>query len=326
MTDAPILLLAAPDLLDALERWRRRLADERRAAAKTVEAYERDITQFLRFLTLHLGAPPTLNDLASLKTLDIRAFLAKRRLDDGVGARTLGRGLAGVRSLIRDLERDGHLNAAAFTATRTPKAPKSLPRPLAIADAKRVVDPGESLADEPWIAARDAAVMSLLYGCGLRISEALGLTRADVEGLRAAKAASVAGTLRVTGKGGKTRVVPVLPVVSVAIEAYLSQVPYRLAAAEPVFRGAKGGVLSARVVQLAMERLRGALDLPDSATPHALRHSFATHLLSGGGDLRTIQELLGHASLSTTQVYTGVDQERLIALYDQAHPRARKAG
>lgn len=318
MTDAAPLVFAAPDLLDALARWRRRLADERRAAAKTVEAYERDIGQFLRFLTLHLGAPPTLADLADLKTLDIRAFLAKRRMEDGVGARTLGRGLAGVRSLIRDLEREGLLDAAAFTATRTPKAPKSLPRPLAAPDAKRVVNVAESLSDEPWIAARDAAVLSLLYGCGLRISEALSLTRAQ--------APHAGGVLRVTGKGGKTRLVPVLPVVAAAVADYVKQVPYALPADSALFRGAKGGPLSARVVQLAMERLRGALGLPDSATPHALRHSFATHLLAGGGDLRTIQELLGHASLSTTQVYTAVDQDRLIALYDQAHPRARRAG
>jgi integrase/recombinase XerC len=199
---------------------------------------------------------------------------------------------------------------------RTPKAPKTLPHPLPASAALRLADAGESLAEEPWVAARDAAVFALLYGCGLRISEALGLARRDApsEATRA---------LRVTGKGGKTRIVPVLPAVARGIEDYLRLCPYQLAPEEALFRGVKGGPLSPRIVQLALERLRGAMGLPDDATPHALRHSFATHLLGAGGDLRTIQELLGHASLSTTQIYTQVDAARLLDVWSRTHPRAR---
>jgi integrase/recombinase XerC len=197
---------------------------------------------------------------------------------------------------------------------RAPKQPKSLPKPLNAGDALRVVDATEQMADEPWIAARDAAVLTLLYACGLRISEALALTREDFS--------AGAETLRVTGKGGKTRIVPLLPAARAAVEDYLAQAPFSPAPAAPIFRGARGGPLQPAIVQKAMRLMRVALDLPDTATPHALRHSFATHLLAGGGDLRTIQELLGHASLSTTQVYTGVDTARLLDIYDRAHPRA----
>lgn len=317
MTSRPapeILILAAPDLLDGLARWRRHLAAERRAATETLEAYDRDVTQFLRFLTEHLGAPPSIAALSELKPADLRAFLARRR-GDGVGSRSLGRNLAGVRSLARFLERRDQVNAAPYRAIRSPKAAKSLPKPLPASAARRLVDPGESLAEEPWVAARDAAVFALLYGCGLRISEALGLTPTTAP-------LGQARSLRVTGKGGKTRIVPVLPAVVRAIEEYLRLCPFRLAADEPLFRGVKGGPLSPRLIQLALERLRGALGLADTATPHALRHSFATHLLGGGGDLRTIQELLGHASLSTTQVYTAVDAARLLDVWSKTHPRA----
>lgn len=309
-----ILILAAPDLAEALGRWRRSLAAERRASAKTVEAYDRDVTQFLRFLAEHLGRPPALADLAALRPRDLRAFLARRR-SEGVSARSTGRNLAGIRSLARFLEKRDDVDAAAFRAVRTPKAARSLPHPLTASAARRLADPGESLADEPWVAARDAAVFALLYGSGLRISEALGLARRDAP-------TETTRALRVTGKGGKTRIVPVLPVVVRAIADYLRLCPWTLAPEEPLFRGVKGGPLSPRLVQLAMERLRGALDLPDDATPHALRHSFATHLLGAGGDLRTIQELLGHASLSTTQVYTQVDAARLLDVWSKTHPRA----
>ena len=310
-----ILILAAPDLADALGRWRRSLAAERRASAKTVEAYDRDVTQFLRFLTEHLGHPPAISHLATLKPRDLRAFLARRRAE-GVGARSTGRNLAGLRSLARFLEKRDTFDASAFRAVRTPKAPKTLPHPLPASAALRLADAGESLAEEPWVAARDAAVFALLYGCGLRISEALSLARRDAptEATRA---------LRVTGKGGKTRIVPVLPAVVRGIEEYLRLCPFVLAPEEPLFRGVKGGPLSPRIVQLALERLRGAMGLPDDATPHALRHSFATHLLGAGGDLRTIQELLGHASLSTTQIYTQVDAARLLDVWSRTHPRAR---
>jgi integrase/recombinase XerC len=313
MTDTP-LVFAAPDLLKAVERWQRHLSGEKRMAAKTLEAYSRDTGQFLRFLAGHLGGPPKIADLAELRAADIRAFMAARR-NAGAGSRTLARGLAGVRSLIRFLERDGRVNGAAFRAVRPPRQKKSLPRPLPPADALAVTDVANSGEDEPWIAARNSAVLALLYGSGLRISEALSLSRAE-----APRGANDA--LRVRGKGGKERIVLVLPAVAAAIERYLRLCPYSPGPAGPLFLGVRGERLSPRIVQRAMARLRGAFGLPESATPHALRHSFATHLLSAGGDLRAIQELLGHASLSTTQIYTEVDTDRLMAAYDKAHPRA----
>ena len=308
------LVSARSDLAEARNAWLASLARERRLSALTVEAYERDTRQFLQFLTGHRGGPPGLGDVAALKPADLRSFLAHRR-NGGAGARTLGRGLAGIRSLLRFLEKRGLANAAGAAALRAPRQPKSLPKPLNAADARRVVSAGEQLAEEPWIAARNAAVLTLLYGCGLRISEALDLKGGDL-------AADSGAVLRVTGKGGKTRLVPVLPAAFEAVAEYRRLCPYHLAAAEPLFRGVRGGPLAAAIVQREMRKLRAALDLPDTATPHALRHSFATHLLGRGGDLRAIQELLGHSSLSTTQIYTGVDTARLLEAYDAAHPRA----
>jgi integrase/recombinase XerC len=312
---AEFIVTAKSDLAAARADWLAALAQERRMAPLTVEAYERDTRQFLAFLTGHLGEPPGLSDIADLKAIDLRAFLAARR-NEGVGARSLGRGLAGIRSLLRFLERRGLANAAGATAIRAPRKPKSLPKPLTAEDARRTVSAGEQLAEEPWIAARNAAVLTLLYGCGLRISEALGLTGEEVGDRSEA-------VLRVKGKGGKTRLVPVLPAAIAAIGEYRRLCPYALEAATPLFRGARGGPLAPAILQREMKKLRSALGLPDSATPHALRHSFATHLLGRGGDLRAIQELLGHASLSTTQIYTGVDTDRLLAAYEAAHPRAR---
>nr|WP_185969970.1 tyrosine recombinase XerC [Rhizobium straminoryzae] len=308
-----ILIPASPELMEKRRQWLESLHSERRLAANTLDAYERDTRQFLTFLTGHLGGPATLADIHTLRTADLRAFLAQRRRD-GAGARSLGRHLAGLRSFLRYLERKGLVNAAAAGAIRAPKQPKSLPKPLSDVQALEVVTQQAQLHEEPWIAARDAAVLTLLYGCGLRISEALDLKAGDVS--------ADTTTLRITGKGGKTRLVPLLTVVPQAVETYRTLCPYHLAAEEPLFRGARGGKLNPSIIQREMQKLRGALGLPDSATPHALRHSFATHLLAGGGDLRTIQELLGHASLSTTQVYTGVDQARLLEVYDRAHPRA----
>lgn len=307
------LVIAAPDVVIEQQRWLSQLIDERRLSPKTADAYERDVRQFLSFLTRHLAGPPKISDLADLRTLDLRAFMAERRRD-GAGARTLGRGLAGIRSFLRHLERKGMANAAGAAATRSPRQPKSLPKPLSARDALRVVDADLQLSDEPWVAARTAAVLTLLYGCGLRISEALALSVNDLP--------HDGETLRITGKGGKTRIVPLLPAALEAITVYRKLCPFTPDLDAPMFRGVRGGPLQPAIVQKEMRRLRGALDLPDSATPHALRHSFATHLLAGGGDLRTIQELLGHASLSSTQVYTGVDSARLIEIYDRAHPRA----
>ncbi|WP_262298592.1 tyrosine recombinase XerC [Microvirga sesbaniae] len=297
--------------------WLASLAKERRLSAKTVEAYARDLRQFLAFLTNHLGEPPSVKSTLGLKPMDIRAFLAARRMDQ-VGSRSLMRQLAALRSFARHLEREGHGTASAFAAIRTPKVDKNLPRPLSASSAVAVTE-AETRASEsrkPWILARDAAVLSLLYGAGLRISEALGLQRRD---------APVAGTeaVTVTGKGGKMRSVPVIPPIQRAVETYLQLCPYAVAPDGPLFVGARGGPLSPRIIQLAVEELRGALGLPDSATPHALRHSFATHLLAKGGDLRGIQELLGHASLSTTQLYTKVDAARLMDAFNASHPRAR---
>ncbi len=309
------LIPAAPEVWDRVTLWLDHLGSERRLADKTLVAYERDVRQFLLFLTEHLGGPPRLADLAALKPADFRGFLARRRRS-GVESRTLARGLAGIRSFLSFLETRGEVNGAAASAVRPPRQPRSLPKPVPVSDAKRLIDPHMDIDAEPWISARNAAVLTLLYGCGLRLSEALGLTgrTAPRRGTR---------TLRIRGKGGRERIVPVLPVVTEAVEAYLAACPYVPEPDGPLFLGARGGPLNPRIVQMAMRRLRGALGLPDSATPHALRHSFATHLLAGGGDLRTIQELLGHASLSTTQIYTEVDTTRLIEAYDRAHPRSR---
>ncbi len=308
------LVSAKSDLQSARQAWLTMLARERRLSPETVEAYERDSRQFLQFLTGHCGGPPGLKDIALLRASDLRGFLAYRRTG-GAGARTLGRGLAGIRSLLRFLERRGLANAAGAAALRAPRQPKSLPKPLTASDARRVVSTDEQLAEEPWIAARNAAVLMLLYGSGLRISEALAITGAELSG-------PGDGVLRVTGKGGKTRLSPVLPVALTAVAEYRKLCPHHLDPKGLLFRGARGGPLNPAIIQREMKKMRSALNLPDTATPHALRHSFATHLLGRGGHLLTIQELLGHASLSTTQVYTGVDTARLLEIYDAAHPRA----
>jgi integrase/recombinase XerC len=307
-------LSAAPDVTAEIVRWLGFIGAEKRMSPKTLEAYRRDVGQFLDFLAGHLGGVPSLKQLAKLSPADVRAFMAARR-SEGLSSRSLMRVLAGARSFARFLERNGKGKVGALSAVRAPKVAKTLPKPLTVATAKRIADT-ELRADEhteSWIVARDAAVLALLYGSGLRISEALSLKRTDI-GARDA--------ITVTGKGNKTRMVPVLPQVTKLIADYAALCPFDLPDAGPLFVGARGGPLTARVVQLAMARLRGALGLPDTATPHALRHSFATHLLARGGDLRAIQELLGHASLSTTQIYTAVDSERLLEVYASAHPRA----
>ena len=306
---------ASPDVAAEITRWLGYLGAERRMSVKTLESYRRDVSQFLNFLADHLDGAPGLKQLARLTPADVRAFMAARR-SDGVGNRSLMRALAGTRSFASFLERNGKGKVAALSAVRAPKLPKTLPKPLAVSAARQITDTslrkGETI--EPWIVARDAAVLALLYGSGLRISEALSLKRKDCAG--------GSDALTVIGKGSKTRMVPLLPQVAKAIADYVALCPLELPPDSPLFIGARGGQLSPRIVQLTMARLRGALGLPDSATPHALRHSFATHLLARGGDLRAIQELLGHASLSTTQIYTAVDAERLLEVYASAHPRA----
>ena len=314
---SPELACIAADLGAEIARWQTHLRGERRLSAKTLEAYQRDLLQCLTFLSGHWGGKVNLSRFGKLATADIRAFMAMRRAD-GVASRSLMRALAGLRSFARFLEQNGTGKVGALAAIRAPKVGKTLPKPLTVESAKRMADAdlraGESR--EPWVLARDAAVLGLLYGSGLRISEALGLKRRDVP------EPGRGDVLVVTGKGNKTRMVPVLQNVLALIADYAAICPYDLAPDAPIFVGAKGGPLSPRIVQLAMAGLRGALGLAETATPHALRHSFATHLLARGGDLRAIQELLGHASLSTTQIYTAVNSEQLLAAYRSAHPRA----
>lgn len=304
-------LLFASDAAAAATRWLASLKYERRAAALTREAYARDIGQFAAFLTDHLGSPATISDLESLPAADFRAFLAKRRLQ-GAESRSLARQLSALRSFYRFAERNHLFRNPALSAIQSPKIPHSVPKPLSVTAAAAVAA-GDALAtaETPaWIVARDHAVLTLLYACGLRISEAVNLTLRE----------SRSDPLVIIGKGNKTRLVPVLPAARAALARYEELCPFALKPGEPLFRGARGGPLSPRIVQLAIERMRGALGLPDSATPHALRHSFATHLLGNGADLRVIQELLGHASLSTTQVYTEVNRAHLLAQYRKAHP------
>lgn len=290
--------------------WMRELGSVKRLADKTLEAYGRDLSQFMSFLAGHMGGPISLQSLKELRAADIRAFMAQRR-EESLGSRSLARVLSALKSFFAFLEREGVLATEAFNAIRTPKIPHSLPKALTVVEAKNTIAATDEMEDRPWVAARDMAVISLCYGAGLRISEALALTKGDLE----------SDVLRVTGKGGKIRMVPLITPVRQAIEEYLKLSPFKLWPEDPLFRGVRGGVLSPRLIQLRMEDVRSALQLPPSATPHALRHSFATHLLGKGGDLRAIQELLGHASLSTTQIYTAVDTERLMESYAKAHPR-----
>lgn len=306
----------APNLAVAARDWLSHLAGERRLSQHTLKAYRRDLSQFFGFLAGHFGKLPSLETIDEIAPADLRAFLAARRRQD-VGSRSLLRQLSGLRSFARHIERKGLAKLAALSALRSPKSARSLPKALS-AKAARAVVKATVLTDESgseWILARDAAVLALLYGAGLRISEALSIRRKD--------APIGHDVVTITGKGGKVRSAPIIAPVQRAIEAYLELCPYALPADGPLFVGAKGGALSPRVIQLTIERMRGALSLPETATPHALRHSFATHLLARGGDLRTIQELLGHASLSTTQIYTAIDSSRLLEAYRGAHPRAR---
>ncbi len=302
----------APDAAKAAAEWLSSQKSERRAAPKTLEAYARDIGQFAAFLMNHLGTTAAIADLEGLSTADFRAFLAKRR-SGGVESRTLARQLSAIRSFFRYAERNGLFRNSALSALQSPKLPHSVPKPLSVEQARRVAGADVLAADETpkWILARDTAVLTLLYACGLRISEALGLTLRE----------SRTDPLVVIGKGNKTRIVPVLAQARAAIDSYMDLCPFTLKENEPLFRGIKGGPLNARLIQLLIERMRGALGLPDTATPHALRHSFATHLLGSGADLRVIQELLGHASLSSTQIYTEVDRAHLLEQYRKAHPR-----
>lgn len=304
--------LIPPAQRDALAAWLDHQRALNGAAENTIEAYRRDVTGHLSFLAGHLGGVPGLSALCAITQRDMRAWMAQERAS-GIGARSLARKLSAVKSFYRWLgERQG-VEPTAILAARSPKFQKKLPRPLAPDAAKTLLETVELQARTPWGALRDTAVVTLLYGCGLRISEALALRGSD---------APLPEVLRITGKGNKERIVPVLPQARGAVGAYLNASPYPLEPDGPLFRAARGGPLYPRHVQLVMERARMQLGLPATATPHALRHSFATHLLEAGGDLRAIQELLGHASLSTTQTYTAVDTARLMEVYESAHPKA----
>ncbi|WP_439635877.1 tyrosine recombinase XerC [Oceanicaulis sp.] len=308
--------LGEPDLgADAaLTAFVSHLEGERRLSPRTVEAYHRDLSGLFEFLTGHLGGALTLKTLSQLTSADWRAWLADRRRD-GVGPRTLQRGLSAARTFYGYGRRRWGLDNPALGLVESPKAPRRQPRPVSESAAKSLLKEARLGAAEPWIGQRDAAVLSLLYGCGLRISEALALTGRDHP---------LPDVLRVTGKGGKSRIVPVLPIVRQAVSAYVDACPYQIERDDPLFRASRGGALQPRAMQTAMQTLRSRLGLPASATPHALRHAFATHLLAHGGDLRAIQDLLGHASLSTTQIYADIESSRLMAIHAATHPRARK--
>lgn len=305
---------AEPALKHVLGQWYAWLAHEKRVAKHTLDGYSRDVVQFLGFLKEHFGYTPGLKDLESLTTLDFRSYLAQMAGAEK-SRHTIARHMSTLRTLFKYMQREGILTNAAILAVRTPKVPKSLPKALTIEDALTIVECADQLSDEPWIGKRDRALMMLLYGAGLRIAEALDLNVGDIPD---------GDVLTVTGKGNKQRVVPILIEVKTALNDYVKSSPYPMTSTSPLFLGARGGRLNAGIAQKMVRQARVLLGLPDSVTPHALRHSFATHLLAGGGDLRTIQELLGHASLSTTQRYTEVDAARLQNIYQGAHPRAKR--
>lgn len=298
--------------MDVLPSFLAHLRDERRMAAKTVEAYGSDLAGFFGFVAAHTEQEVTAKSLSQLGARDVRAYLAARRRDDLADA-SIARLLSAIKALYRWLDRAHGLANAEIDYLRGPKRAPRLPRPVSVDAAKEMISTADEDPDKaPWVGARDAAVLSLLYGAGLRISEALGLIGSD---------APLGDRLRIKGKGGKVRILPIIPAVRDAVDAYCQLCPYELKAKDALFRGVKGGPLNPRLIQGLVQNLRGQLGLPQTATPHALRHAFATHLLANGADLRAIQTLLGHASLSTTQVYTGVDGARLKQVHAAAHPR-----
>jgi integrase/recombinase XerC len=316
-------LAAAPDAAEAVPAWLDWLGGERRAAGKTLIAYRRDIIQFFRFMAGHLGGPPDLAMLGRLEPADLRAWLAERSRA-GLARTSVARALSAVRSLFRFLAKRELAGDEAIGGLRTPRLPRALPRALDLGDLDGLLGAAEESDRVEWMLRRDLAVLLLLYGAGLRIAEALGLSEGTIDMLLQ----SGNDALTIAGKGGRQRMVPLLPQVLEALRAYRDTCPFfaALADREPLFVGARGGPLRPEIVQRRVRQLRTQLALPEDLTPHALRHSFATHLLGAGGDLRTIQELLGHASLSTTQRYTDVNDERLLEVYAKAHPRARSPG
>lgn len=306
--------LAKRDTKDAIKDWQRWILDERKSSVHTLSAYSRDLSAFLEFLHKQLERPAEIDDLNKLVVEDFRKFL-EYRINHGISHSSIARGMSTLRNFFRFLDRTGRGSNATIKAVRSPKPKPPLPKPISVEDSLDVIKAVSQLSDTPWISKRDVAIFTLLYGCGLRIDEALSLNNVDKPD---------GDVMTVTGKGNKQRIVPILPIVCDAINVYIAARPFSEQPDKPLFVGARGGRLNAGVVQRQMRRVRQRLGLPSTATPHALRHSFATHLLSAGGDLRTIQELLGHSSLSTTQRYTSVDSKRLLEVYAQAHPRAKR--
>ena len=297
----------------AFQAWRENMTHVRRLSTKTVEAYTHDVGGFLQFLHQHRGEDVDLAALKDVSAGDVRGWLAVRR-QDGLGPRGVARAVSALRTFYQFMEKQGWVENVSVRRVRPPKLPPSVPKPVSISGAQALLEEAENMGSEAWVAARNVAILTLLYGAGLRISEALGLNRS---------ALPLGEALVITGKGNKQRVVPILAEAREAIDAYVRLCPFGAVKEDPVFFGARGKRLHPRIVQGLMQHLRRSLGLPESATPHALRHAFATHLLAAGGDLRAIQELLGHASLSTTQRYTSVDETHLMSVYERAHPRAK---
>ncbi|MDX1400331.1 MAG: tyrosine recombinase XerC [Kiloniellales bacterium] len=308
-------LPVAPDLGKAIQAWQAWLQNERRLSDHTLEAYRRDLFHFLAFLARYRGGPQNLDDLSRLTLADFRAYLGERARRQ-IKAASSNRALSVIKGFFRWMQKNGLAENSAIVMLRGPRTEKTLPKALSALEAGAVVEEVENSSGDDWIAKRNTAVVLLLYGAGLRIGEALSMRRTD---------APTRGqdSIRIIGKGRKERLVPLLPLIPEAIDSYLKACPYDMAATDFLFLGARGGPLRARVMQLVLQKLRRDLGLPETTTPHALRHSFATHLLAGGGDLRAIQELLGHSSLSTTQRYTAIDAAALLEVYEKAHPRAR---
>ncbi len=311
MIKAHITTLCAPDLQDVLARWQDWLQFEKHVSPHTFRAYCSDLTQFITFIVEHKGGVPSLDDLSKIGIRDWRAWMSRKAMD-GASNASRARSLSGVKNFLTWMDKQGIMHNPTIDIVRSPKIPHKLPRPLHEKQALNVLESAALLVKDDWVGQRDRALFTLLYGCGLRIDEALSLNLSQMPR---------DGVLQVLGKGNKERQVPVLDIVTQAIEAYLALCPFPAVPERPIFLGTRGGRLSQGMAQKAMRALRAALDLPGNATPHALRHSFATHLLQNGANLREIQELLGHSSLSTTQRYTEVNAAELMKVYRAAHPR-----
>ena len=308
-------MTANADLQTLIDGWLSEL-NQRDLSRHTVEAYLRDVTQFIAFLAEHSGQEVSPASFDTLKAMDVRSFLAKRRNVEATQSRSLARSLSGLRSFTLYLSEKNYPVSAAFKIVRSPRIPKSLPRPMSQSDALQMIALAGDMSSHPWENLRNQALLVLIYGCGLRISEALNLSYGDRP-----KPDNI--SIRITGKGKKQRDAPILPLIENAIQQYIQAAPFDFKDDDPLFRGVRGGRFSARQVQMIVEKCRRSMGLPDTVTPHAFRHSFATHLLAAGGDLRTIQELLGHASLSSTQIYTEIEDAELGRIYKNAHPRSK---